>query len=629
MRLLVIAVAALASAGTASAQVGTGAPWSLNGSDTLEQMIRQSIVNSTNDGTLTSVGNRCQTANSLVARGHCTTGGAVCSTTSGGVACAGTTGPCVNDAATSQACATSPDDCSTFHSLAACRTTSELFYAGGGSTTGETNLRNNVQSIAPMSRNFRDTVLFTSSAQTTRRSFCRVNPTVECTNNPGACTGTNDACELRQWDLIYPRNAVALDAGVIVTKQGGVTNIQLPIVGINESEAAPNTDPGNFSILSPGTGYTQILAVVLGGVDGSGTFQACSDPRRINAINDLATFQGITSGSINHFYRRDDNSGTTDTFKEKLKIDRFCNGRAVGINGSNKSSPNLNNMDMDPIRRPCPVVTSGRPAKCTDVTVNPPVACTSGTNCTQGLVVALSVGDNDTDLADVTTTIGARVNSDPDSVGFAGREAIRAPGALLTAPSIRNRTSIDDSIRIGFYMLSRRLFLQFADQDGTASTDVTNNTLAATGGAARIDAERRLWNWISDPDTGGRCNFDPIVKQFGFISCLNDCSEDPCNVSGNLCCTANPLFPGAPTACVPGSSGGGPAFWPVNDGTATNQGGTCSSGQICCSTGETCPANGICPEVALLQTDAPCGKDSDCANGSCSDAYGIGINVCN
>ncbi len=629
--LLVVAVVVYAAPG--SAQVGTAAPWSLNGSDTLEQMVRQAIVDASPGGrgpvALSTVGPRCQTPNSLVARGHCATAGTPCSTTSGGVACP-TGDTCVNDAV--QDCVASPDECPSMHSLSTCKVTNELFYAGGGSTTGETNLRNNVQSMAPMSRNFRDTVIFTTAAQTTRRSFCKVNPLTECTTNAGLCTAAGDACEPRGWDQIYARNVVALDAGVIVTKQGGIKNFQLPITGTDESQAAPNTDPGNFAFLSPGTGYTQILAIVLSGVDGSGSFAACSDPRRINAIQDLAAAQGTASGTLSHFYRRDDNSGTTDTFKEKLQISRFCNGRAVGINGTNKSNPNMNNQDYDPIRRPCVLIPGQRQTQCTNVTAVPPVACNPGdANCTQGLVVALSVGDNDTSLADVTTTIGSRVDGDPDSLGFAGREAVQSASFLVKGPNIRTRSPSNNSVRGGFYMLSRKLFIQFADQDGSAITDVTNNTLSTTGGAARIDAERRLWNWITEPELG-RCNFDPIVKQYGFITCLDSCTADPCaDPQGNFCCLPNPapLFAGAPSACVPGAGGGGPAFWPVDDANAgTNLGGACTAGSVCCSTGAACPASLVCPEAGLRPANSPCGKASDCASGVCADLQSIGINIC-
>lgn len=650
-RLLVLAAAALVSAGSARAQTcDAGEPWVLNGSDTLESMIRQSIINATADATLASCGNRCQTASALLLKGTCSTGGAPCSLLKTGpvtqtafLTPAGC-GTCTVDA--SQACTTGAGDCPTYvpggGQPAFCGATSEVFYAGGGSTTGETNLHGNLQTWAPMSRIFRDTRIFTSSAQTTRRSFCSLNPTVECTT--AACPAGAGVCNPRNWDFIYARNVVALDAGVIVTKQGGVKNIQLPIVGIDESQAAPNTSPVTWNFLTPNEGYTQLLAIVLGGVDGSGSFAACADPRRINAVQDLAALQGTPSGTINHFYRRDDNSGTTDTFKEKLRVDRFCNGRAVGINGTNKTNTNLNNQDYDPIRRPCAVIPGQRATACTDVTVTPPVACSSGPTCTQGLVVALSVGDNDTTLADVTATMGSRVDADADSVAFAGRAAVKDPAYLVSGPSIRTRTTGDNSVRLGLYMLSRRLFVNYADWDGDGATATgygatgTNNTTLGNSTAApdavRIDAEGRLWNWM----TADRFNYDPVARGQGFITCDTDPGTDVCGLPGNLCCTPNPapLFAGAPAACVPGSSGGGPAFWPIDDGNpATNLGGliaTSTSAQICCSNlaviPASSPANTPCPEIPKLAVNSACAKGSDCLSGVCADGAGIGITYC-
>jgi hypothetical protein len=626
-RLLVLA--ALLAAAPGSAQVGTGTPWSLNGSDTLEQMVREAIVQATADGTLASVGKRCQTPNSLVARGFCSvTATQQCSTTSGGAACpVGET--CV--AAATQACTAAPDECPGFHPLALCKDTSELFYAGGGSTTGETALRNNVQTIAPMSRNFRNTVIYTSSAATTRRGFCSVTVTQECSATLPPCPGT-ETCQPRFWDALGNRPVVALDAGVIVTKSSAssIKNFDLPIVGQDESKTAPNVDPGNYFPLRYGTGYTNLLQVVLSGIDGTGSFAACSNPRRMNAVQDLALLQGMDPQTLSHFFRRDDNSGTTDTFKEKLNVRGFCNGRAVGILGANKSSPNLNNQDNDPIRRPCQDFPGGRQTACTDMTTVPPTPCTpadalTNPNCTQGLVVALSVGDNDTDLADVTTTIGYRVNTDQNAMGFAGREAVQQATLLVAGPNIRTRSPDNTSVRLGIYMLARRLFINFADADGDPGTDVTSLTLAGSGAnaAPRIDAERRLWNWISAPGGAGRCRFDPIVKGKGFVTCSDECADDPDNLPGNICGGTAPVFGGSPSLCVPSA-----VQWPVG----TPSGGTCNpatAGEICCSTGSACPASGICPAVGQLPANSPCAANSDCLNGLCSDSAFIGTTICN
>jgi hypothetical protein len=268
------------------------------------------------------------------------------------------------------------------------------------------------------------------------------------------------------------------------------------------------------------------------------------------------------------------------------------------------------------------------------VTVVPPVACTLGANCTQGLVVALSVGDNDTTLADVTTTIGSRVDADPDSFGFAGLEAVRNPAYLVSGPSIRTRTTSDGSVRLGLYMLSRGLVINYGDYDGdqgtaapvwgpTGTNVTTNGNSTAASNTVRIDAEGRLWNWM----TADRFNFDPLASSKGFITCSTNPGDDVCSLPGNICCAANTLFPGLPAACVPGSGNGGPAFWPVNDGVpGTSLGGANQTG-ICCSNLRSVTA-AACPEVGPWPADYACGKNSDCISNNCADIFGIGINVC-
>ncbi len=227
-------------------------------------------------------------------------------------------------------------------------TISNLHYAGGGSGTGETNLLNNKQSIAPMSRNFKGAIIGTGGTHT------NWTPTL--------------------------RNVGGLDAAVVDTKGGAnrIKNIQLPTpVGVT-NEAAPNDPAVPCDFGTQGSCYTQLMGIVLGGTDGSGSVAACSSPARVQAILDLAALQHVST--IEHFYRRDDNSGTTDTIKEKLKIANFCNGRARGILGSNTVDPtnnNLNNQDNDPIRRACPAPSASfRANKCTDFTTG--LICTFG-----------------------------------------------------------------------------------------------------------------------------------------------------------------------------------------------------------------------------------------------------------
>jgi hypothetical protein len=75
--------------------------------------------------------------------------------------------------------------------------------------------------------------------------------------------------------------------------------------------------------------YNNAFQVILAGIDGSGTTRACSHPARLKAIADFSKAQG--NKQLQHFYRRDDNSGTTDTFKDKVGVGNFCNGKASGV----------------------------------------------------------------------------------------------------------------------------------------------------------------------------------------------------------------------------------------------------------------------------------------------------------
>jgi hypothetical protein len=467
---------------------------------------------------------------------------------------------------------------------------SNLRYAGGGSSTAERNMQNNLQSIGPMSRNLKQAVMDAHPDWV---------PTI--------------------------RNVGGLDAGIIITKKTDARcrNLDLSLRPGYPTEADyndPDVEPFNFG--ETGSGYTQIMAVVLGGIDGSGSVEACASPRRIQAIQDLAACQGVET--IEHFYRRDDNSGTTDTFREKLKVGNFCNGRARGIKGTNSIDPdndNLNNQDLDPIRRPCPPANPDHLATtCTDMTTG--LACTHGDgnpNCTQGLVVALS--SPDPGQTDVTVSIGVRVGADEEGslMGFAGREGAYQPNA--TAPSINNNNYSDALVRLDQYMLSRRLFIQHG-------SDITDEGPGA-GGAAQLGTELKFWNWMTD-DVGancngvpGRCNLDPILRQFGFVPCTDDCMT-PAG-PGNLC-AAEPyppsgLPPGLPTKkCIPA----------YTDGTAWGYDEVaCQAGQTCCSTVLECPVSGICPAVGNLPENSACTEDADCASGlSCGDFLGIRINTC-
>src|SRR5262249_10133662 len=261
---------------------------------------------------------------------------------------------------------------------------------------------------------------------------------------------------------------------------------------------------------------------------------------------------------------------TTDTFKDKINVGRFCNGAAVGVLGANKTHPNLNNQDLDPIRRPCDVLIAGvrEQVSCTDITTG--LTCnTTAANCTQGFVTALS--ENDPGITDITVTIATRAGSDASglTVGYAGREGIRLPSGTTAGPFVNTNPPTDALVRQDVYLLARRLFVQRgpalpsldasaneAETDVRANTGVCaappclervkntggrDNALACPdgdpankctgGGTKQRDLEDALFNWMTDTagagsqqGAPGRCNLDPIMRQFGFLPCTDDCT---------------------------------------------------------------------------------------------------------
>jgi ABC-type phosphate transport system substrate-binding protein len=536
----------------------------------------------------------------------------------------------------------------------------QLIYDGTGSGNGETAFNNNVQSLAPMSRNFRPNVL------TAHPSWA---PQV--------------------------RNVVGLDAAIIVTKNTSskVSNLYLPQLSTNPTRAKPNNnalpiawqDGSGFNVPIPALStrnYDQLLMVILSGVDGTGSLAACSDPRRVQAVQDLAVNSGL--GTIDHFYRRDDNSGTTDTFKDKIMLvpssagyqgyigGRFCNGKAIGgidgatvqsgicaVSGGTCATPtscgtcsstdpslcdqtshqeicryNLSNQDLDPIRKPCvPADSTHAATTCTDVRTG--LRCTGlesppNPDCTQGLVVALS--DTDPGSTDITVSIANRVKNDASgqSFGYAGKEAANLPNAP-TAGIVVNTTSFSKvNVRTNKYMLSRRLFYNWADTNDDSGT--------GGGGTAQRAAEQAYYEWATGDGTmtpdglSGRVHLDPIVSGFGFLTCDDAPDTDVGTLSNNLCNTF-PIEAAVAGAAVLAPTGNGATV--NSDGSAFNpKGGSASgfipcaasgAGSTCWTTNTTCPANLQCPAPTLRAPHAACSRDSDCSSGHCIDDLAIGV----
>jgi ABC-type phosphate transport system substrate-binding protein len=278
-----------------------------------------------------------------------------------------------------------------------------LAYQNLGSGSAEEAILEGRQSIAPMSRNFRESTLIAHPTWT---------PAV--------------------------KNVIGLDAVVVVVKNGQQRCKNLSL----------GTDPNDPKSAQE----NNLLQLVLGGVGGEGTTLACADPARLQAIVDFTNcFVGLDR--IEHFYRPDDRSGTAEVIKQKLKIKRFCNGAAPG-------PTNLNAADNDPVRYPCvPADDTRAVTVCSDPYGN---LCTAGTpDCTQGLVVALSEADPNT--SDVTVSLSRRVKNDSASVAFAGRQAVKQPQSPTNGVNINTISYAPQNIRLDQYMLSRRLYLMKTD----------------------------------------------------------------------------------------------------------------------------------------------------------------------
>jgi len=545
----------------------------------------------------------------------------------------------------------------------------DLFYQGTGSGNAEGAMRTALatpapngslgsQSIGPMSRNFRPSVIDALSTTFVAR-------------DAGHLTATGHAA----W---YPNNVnvVGLDAAVFVVKGTSAlenitfstfTNNAVPEAAydqaVTNNTALPTVlnNPGAFNKLSPTINYSNLMSIILSGYDGSGTLAACSDPRRVQAVQDMAQFLGVQT--INHVLRRDENSGTTDTFKDRIMVvaatsdttrypwtgGRFCNGAALGgINGATNQQGlcstsraactsdanctlaehcwfNLNNPDYDPIRRPCMAGDANTaPTSCTDMTTGLPCQASDGNaNCTQGLVVGLSDADiGFTSVTDITTTIGYRVGQGGgDVIGYAGREA-GSTTFSTKALAINTHRATDVKVRNSQYLLARRLFIQNSVINSVSVFDIPTDTAGgggANGGSDQLNKEQLLWaSFLSD-----RSKMDPIVRQFNFIRCSSTADGgDPTSEANNLCALDPPPAPPAAfgnyqPVGVLNNIAGPPAInvggaWSIKyDGTVPPKvtTGTVTSGW---SMGRTCTAGSPC----TCSTTTPCVSGAAVAFGS-------------
>lgn len=236
-----------------------------------------------------------------------------------------------------------------------------LEYLGGGSTTGEQGMRGTgtlgrIQTVAPMSRplnNFayngaadacvtgdatkqmsvaRDALLFVTS--TSNFAGCQALRTTDTTLGSGVLTPAL---------AVSDRNGVA---GVSWPGSAGATSYQfadwkdtlkLAYFGLHNTQSA-----------SANTSVPDCNSDV--------RWELLSDIR--NLSNDSAACAGGTTGcgEVKHLFRRDDVSGTTDTFRTLLGVHvnyPFCNYRTTAAPSVNVLTLNTDEFDQDPIRRTC------------------------------------------------------------------------------------------------------------------------------------------------------------------------------------------------------------------------------------------------------------------------------------
>jgi hypothetical protein len=371
------------------------------------------------------------------------------------------------------------------------------------------------------------------------------------------------------------KNIIGLDAAVIVERTTGPSGYR------RAGSIAAALDPDQTDFPNHAAVDT-LLGLLLGGKGGLGDTASCSDPARLAAYDALVSMTPGTT-QITHFYRRDDRSGTADTMKEKLRVQRFCNGRSPGVTGVADDNMAAGNDDSDPIRRVCPSVDSTlNPTPCTLYPTT--TRCTheaQGDACTQGLVVSLS--QLDPGQADITTSIAYRVSHDQSAqtLGFSGREGSRRFGNA--AASINTISPSDFSVRGDKYLLSRRLYVNWSDQVvgfGRAGGLTADDTAQET-------AEENLFSWITDPDVGGRFVVDPLLVAHGFLPCVGNGGEP--SGGGNLCSKQIPPPPAetTPKQCIPAGVNGNGTDW-------------------CCSTAATSTSGVACPALPCAVANAAC-----------------------
>jgi hypothetical protein len=396
-----------------------------------------------------------------------------------------------------------------------------------------------------------------------------------------------------------------------IAAEGWSARPEIAVVGIDEGLITVGDHIGNLVSIGLEDGFPQpcatgacsaavtngisALAVLISGMPSSGTVSMgttaeCSDPCRTCLVDFLggAAGQAPGNGRIDHIYRRDDKSGTQDTFREKIvdgcvggacsgnnPVKFWCNGKSEG----NNSLPggNIKNEDLDPIRRGCAPEVAGlySYSRCTyyplaytctngdpilkansSVTVPEPTGSTwddvnkkwvetTGSktyvnplsvdiSCTQGLLVALSESDPFGSIGDINISIGNRVGLDPwwSTMGMAGLLSSAVAGS--DAVNINTITNDRGNVYPGAYKFWRRLYFQrnptFVDTNGICTANRGNATVAPCDTrTGRSFEESLVLAWAAND-----CNLSPIVTAAGFLDKLAyGCSDNCTSGSGS------------------------------------------------------------------------------------------------
>jgi hypothetical protein len=436
-----------------------------------------------------------------------------------------------------------------------------ISYHNVGSGQGETNITNDIpgttgittcQGIAPMSRNFQASKL------------------------SGMITLGKDVTPGKA-------NVLAVDAPVVTVHY---------TAGNQCKDISPGAVTGNNHLAPPNSNLAQVIAgYPASGTLSNGTTAECADPHRVAAVQAIADCQGVDS--IQHLYRRDDKSGTQDTWREHLQTSYWCNGKSEG--NVNAPGSNLKNEDLDPIRRPC-VGADSNFAQTACTFYPSTIQCTAGqaaqtipghpelgtVSCTQGLIIALSEADPDSvstsfTSGDITVSIGKRVGLDSlaggRTLGMAGLVSSQ-PSQLSIGTTINTTTYVPDNIyATQGYMFSRLLFLM--QRPGGAGGCSTGSAQDLTN---RTTEENKLFTFM----TTNCAMDDSIIPNAGFVipqaslGSPGQCGNAPCLDGNNIACGVPDPGVGTPKQAI------GP-------GDTCDNSHPCSKDHSLCVSPATCP----------------------------------------